>query len=494
VEYRLLTLVCTLCVVLFACVAEPEPVEDVGSTAEALRVCGESPGIAGIDVSHWQGTIDWDRVAGDGVKFAIIRVSDGTGTMDSQFHRNWDEARRVGVLRGVYQFFRPSQDPIAQADLLLREMGALEADDLPPVIDVEADGGRTPAQIRDAIRAWIDRVEGATGRKVLIYTARYFWESKVGNTDAFADNPLWVANWGVSCPDLPGAWADWAFWQTSDSGRVAGISGNVDLDVFDGTLEELRTFGGPRCTAHCEGDTIVGDDCGTGDCAAYGSRCVDDSRGVRCAFAFCPDTGTADVCIDDATIGHCSDGAVEPGDCSAFAALCSTAGRTENEARCVSAFCVSGPDEVPVAHEGCWPEGGKLLHCDADGEASAEPCPEGEACSMVGGVGHCAPIVCPATGEADVCVDESTLGHCTGGSVVRAESCVEGCVAGEIASCAGMPSAPPDSPMGGELDAEPRLVGTTSCTAAPGRSDGTSGAGLLLVALSVAARRRRTRP
>jgi lysozyme len=205
---------------LAACTTEVD--EPVAGRTDALRVCASGATLPGIDVSHWQATIDWDAVAGAGIRFAIIRISDGTGTLDREFDRNWAEARRVGILRGAYQFFRPNQDPVAQADLFLREMGTLEADDIAPVIDVEATGDRTPAQITDAIRAWTDRVEAATGRSVIIYTGRYFWRDSVGGPAEFADNPLWIANWGVSCPDIPDPWTDWAFWQTGATGRVAG--------------------------------------------------------------------------------------------------------------------------------------------------------------------------------------------------------------------------------------------------------------------------------
>ncbi len=486
VRLPLLPLLSIVLLSLAACVAPaPGPGEEVGGTAEALRACADSPGIRGIDVSHWQGTINWDRVAGDHIKFAIIRIADGTGTFDDQFDRNWRESRRVGVLRGAYQFFRPNQDPIAQADLFLRHLGTLETDDLSPVIDVEVTGGRSPAQIRTAMRSWIDRVEGATGRKVVIYTGPYFWQTNLNNTAAFADNPLWIANWGVSCPSIPDAWSDWAFWQTSSTGSIAGISGNVDTDVFDGTVDELRAFGGPRCTAHCEGTTIVGDDCGMGDCAAFGSRCVDDSRGVRCAFAFCPDVGEADVCIDDTTIGHCTDGAVETGDCADGGGICSTAGRTDNEARCVSALCVTGPDEAPVAHDGC-ADGGQLVHCDAEGQATTEACAEGEACSMLGGAAHCAPIVCPATGEADVCADAETLAHCSGGSVATTQHCDAGCSTdGEVPSCTSPVEAPPDSPMGTGLEGSRHIEGSVGCdaTGVAGGGGSLPSAALFLLAL-----------
>ncbi|MCS6798188.1 MAG: hypothetical protein NZ898_06625 [Myxococcota bacterium] len=479
-----------------------EPSDPIAANEQYARICADGPTLPGIDVSHWQGRIDWDAVAGAGIRFAFIRVSDGTGTMDREFHRNWPEARRVGIVRGVYQFFRPNQDPIAQADLLLDRIGTLEPDDMSPVIDVEVTGDRTASQIVAAMRAWIDRVEAATRRRVIIYTAPYFWRTSVGNSDAFASNPLWIANWGVRCPDVPEPWSDWAFWQTSDSGRVAGISGNVDTNEFDGTPERLRGFGTVGCTPRCEGSVLVGADCGRGDCAAFGARCVDDAHGARCVFHACPDTGEADVCLDEHTIAHCRDGRIETGDCGAFAAYCSTAGRAPTQARCVSVFCVPDAASPPVAHDGCWIEGGKLLHCDENGVPTLEECPPGQACSMVGGRAHCAPGICPLEGETDACVDDRWLGHCLGGSIARATDCEAmgaRCVAGPDRGRCEPVARPPerdaggtgeDCTMGGRCP-EPVARAEGSCTCRSNRGAMPSAGGLALAALALLTRTRR---
>lgn len=216
-----------------------------GAQHEELRVCADGPTVDGIDVSHWQGTIDWDRVAADGVRFAFIRVSHGLGTYDDQYDRNWPEARRVGILRGTYQYFQPDQDPIAQADLLLEHMGALQPDDLPPVIDVEATGGMTGPQIAAAVKLWLDHVEAAIGRKPIIYSGYYFWRDNVGDPPGFSDYPLWIPQYGPTCPLIPDSWARWAFFQTSSTGSIDGISGNVDTDLWNGTEDDLLAFANP---------------------------------------------------------------------------------------------------------------------------------------------------------------------------------------------------------------------------------------------------------
>lgn len=235
---------------------------DVEQRQEAVHtVCPGPVTVDGIDVSHWQGSINWSSVAADGVVFAFIRVSDGDpdngGTADSQFQANWAAARQVGILRGPYQFFRPSDDPVLQADWLINAIGgAMTPGDLPPVIDVEATDGRTPAQIVAAIQAWINRIETVLGVTPIIYTGPYFWQDSVGSS-AFASYPLWGAHYTTGCPLIPDPWSNWTFWQYTSSGSVSGISGNVDMNHFNGTLGALQamTYGDPVCgDGFCTGD------------------------------------------------------------------------------------------------------------------------------------------------------------------------------------------------------------------------------------------------
>jgi MYXO-CTERM domain-containing protein len=232
-------------------------------------VCPVGPQVPGIDVSYYQPTIDWNAVAADGIIFAFIRVSDGDpatgGTYDTSFQSHWAGAQAAGILRGVYQYFRPSDDPIAQADLLISEIGgAMTPGDLPPVLDAEADDGRTPAQVAAAYTEWLNRIETVLGVTPIIYTGKYFWQDNVGST-AFSSYPLWHAaypgTWTPSsCPNIADQWSEWAFWQYSSSGHVDGIgtaTTNVDVNIFNGDLAALQalTFGDPICgDGYCVGD------------------------------------------------------------------------------------------------------------------------------------------------------------------------------------------------------------------------------------------------
>ena len=208
---------------------------------DAAVTCADGGTLFGIDVSKWQGQIDWAAVAADGVHYAIIRATHGTSIIDEWFDYNWEQAHAHGIIAGVYQYFEPAEDPIMQADIMLEMMGPLQPGDLPPVIDVESATNSTPAQTAAAVGAWIEHVEAATGVKPIIYTGRYFWQDNVG-TDAFADYPLWIAHYTTQCPNIPDQWNDWVFHQYSSSGSVAGISGAVDTNNFNGTLDDLMAL------------------------------------------------------------------------------------------------------------------------------------------------------------------------------------------------------------------------------------------------------------
>ena len=220
----------------------------MGSSIEKLQiqnyhaqVCADGETTFGIDVSKWQGEINWDEVADDGVKFAVIRVSDGLEYYDNKFEQNWENAGRVGILRSVYQFFRPNLDPIQQAQLLIDSVNRVGGQlDLPPVIDVEATGDRSAAQIQQAMRQWIDLVEEAFGMPPIIYTGFYFWQDHVDGSTDFNQYPLWHPQYtSAECPRIADAWDDWLMWQYTSEGRVNGISGDVDLNRFNGSEDDL---------------------------------------------------------------------------------------------------------------------------------------------------------------------------------------------------------------------------------------------------------------
>lgn len=212
---------------------------EVGSSEAELVVCGSGGTVEGIDVSSWQGDIDWGAVAGAGIRYAIVRISDG-GYRDRYFAANWSGARDAGLIRGAYQFFRPDQDPIAQADIVVAAVGRLGPNDLPVTCDVEAPGPTvSPAEYTRRLHLWVDRVTEGTGRPPMIYTGRYYWDPYVASSD-FTSLPLWHAQYtSAACPNINDRWASWTFWQYTSTGSVAGIAGNVDRNRFNGSMDEL---------------------------------------------------------------------------------------------------------------------------------------------------------------------------------------------------------------------------------------------------------------
>ncbi len=233
---------CGGCLLLSAGCADAPGDEDIGIATSEVLVCADGDTRQGIDVSYYQGSIDWAAVAGDGIDFAIARVNHGD-FMDPEFAANWQGARDHGLVRGAYQYFDPGGDPVAQANTFIDEVGRLGPGDLPGVIDVESTDGLSPAEIEANVATWLALVEEATGRQPFIYTGSYFWNDNVV-TDAFNDHPLWIAHYTTGCPNVPDAWMRWAMWQYTSTGSVAGIAGNVDRNAFNGDLVALHDMAG----------------------------------------------------------------------------------------------------------------------------------------------------------------------------------------------------------------------------------------------------------
>ena len=233
----------TLMLAPVGCVADSGAGQTVGDDgareSESVR-CAAGSTVEGIDVSYWDGTIDWSKVKASGKVFAIARIGDGT-YVDPTFDKNWAAIQAAGMIRGAYQFFRAADDPTALANIVVSKVGKLGADDLPVTIDVEVADGVAAATYEAHIQTWIARVTAGTGKAPIVYTGKYFWNDSVKST-AQSANALWIAQYGPTCPDLPSPWLDWKFFQYTDKGTVAGISSAVDLDRFNGTRDALLAF------------------------------------------------------------------------------------------------------------------------------------------------------------------------------------------------------------------------------------------------------------
>jgi GH25 family lysozyme M1 (1,4-beta-N-acetylmuramidase) len=239
----------------------------------------------GIDVSKWQhgASINWERVRADGVTFTFIKATEAANYTNPYFQGDWAASRRAGVYRGAYHFARPGAAPARrQAHYFVRKAGTFGGRGaLPPVLDLESSGGLGVTALRHWTHTWLRTTTRLTGRKPIIYTSPYFWESALGNAKGFSDYPLWVAHYSTTHPRIPGGWTRWTFWQRSNTGRINGISGAVDINRFNGTRARL---------ARLAQDAPAGD---TGDTGGTGG--TDPGTGTT------PDTGGGTPSTGDGT-------------------------------------------------------------------------------------------------------------------------------------------------------------------------------------------------
>jgi len=194
----------------------------------------------GIDVSHYQGTVDWNAVRGAGMAFAFAKATEGLNTVDAMFSTNWPAMSAAGLVRGAYHFFHPEEDAASQAQHFLSVVGTLSASDLPPVLDVEETNGVSTSVLWTGVTTWLETIAQETGRTPMLYVSPSFWNQHTPNP-ALEGYPLWLADYAAT-PSLPNGFAAWDFWQFSESGTVAGVSGTVDQDVFNGPIAALLAF------------------------------------------------------------------------------------------------------------------------------------------------------------------------------------------------------------------------------------------------------------
>lgn len=190
--------------------------------------------VRGIDVSHHQGEIDWRAVAADDVAFAMIKASEGGDHVDEDFRSNLVAARQAGLKVGAYHYFtlcRPGAQQAANFLAVVPREGPL----LPPAIDLEYEGNCSerpaPDVLRAEIEAFLEPVEAAFGQQVVFYITSGFYEDYFSQ---LPKRPLWTRQ--IARP--PGS-EDWLLWQYHDHGRVDGITGDVDLNVLQGSPDRL---------------------------------------------------------------------------------------------------------------------------------------------------------------------------------------------------------------------------------------------------------------
>ena len=195
--------------------------------------------VRGIDVSHYQEELDWERLRraqlqGVPLSFIFVKATEGTDIIDEYFNQNFYNARKNNIVRGAYHFFS-TKTPAAQQARFFCKIVQLEDEDLPPVLDVETIGDLPPQKLRTEVRTWLEMVEQHYGVTPILYTS-YKFKTSYLNTKDFDRYPYWIAHYYVDTLTYKG---NWHFWQHTDAGRIDGIRGYVDVNVFNGTYDEL---------------------------------------------------------------------------------------------------------------------------------------------------------------------------------------------------------------------------------------------------------------
>lgn len=196
--------------------------------------------VHGIDVSSYQGKINWQKVKDMqeddvSIQFAFIKASEGLLTIDPYFRRNWIEASKAGLVRGAYHFLRPKRDGKAQAKLFLQLVN-IQKGDLPPVVDIERLDGVSPLKMQMELSNYLNYIEARTKVRPIIYTNLKFYEFYLRGT--FDDYPLWIAHYHQSKLRIDKS--RWKFWQHSDRAKIDGIGHVVDFNAFNGDSTDFE--------------------------------------------------------------------------------------------------------------------------------------------------------------------------------------------------------------------------------------------------------------
>ena len=195
--------------------------------------------VHGIDVSHYQGDINWKmleqtRQGQFPIHFIFMKATEGGDYSDDRFTANFDSARAHGFIRGAYHFYNPKTDANKQADFFIQSV-KLEPGDLPPVLDIEKKG-KDMKKLQSDLKLWLRKVENHYGVKPIIY-ASYKFKTRYLNDSVFNTYPYWIAHYYVDSVRYEG---DWKFWQHTDVGTLPGIEEKVDLNVFNGSSTDLQ--------------------------------------------------------------------------------------------------------------------------------------------------------------------------------------------------------------------------------------------------------------
>lgn len=197
--------------------------------------------IRGIDISHYQGDIDWDQLQNAmiekcPIRFIVMKATEGSSKIDPSFKYNFKQALEYGYIRGAYHFWSNHSSARQQAYFFLNNV-PLESGDLPPVLDVEhKPKDKSVEDFQQDILTWLHIVEDRYHVKPIIYTY-YKFKKQYLDTPVFDDYPYWIAHYYVDKIEYQG---EWKFWQHTDAGKLPGIKGYVDFNIYNGSFYDLK--------------------------------------------------------------------------------------------------------------------------------------------------------------------------------------------------------------------------------------------------------------
>ncbi|MCI9843910.1 glycoside hydrolase family 25 protein [Flavobacterium pectinovorum] len=195
--------------------------------------------VIGIDVSEFQGRVDWDEVGvleeKYPVEFVFIRATAGNNKVDSKFKTNWEGAKEHKIMRGAYHYYRPNENSIEQANLFIKTV-KLKSGDLPPVLDIEKLPKNQPLDsLKKGLKRWLNKVETHYGVRPIIYSGERYYDDFL--KEEFSEYLFWIANYNFYREKID---EDWLFWQFTEKASLSGIKNRVDVNIYNGDLEQLQ--------------------------------------------------------------------------------------------------------------------------------------------------------------------------------------------------------------------------------------------------------------
>lgn len=192
----------------------------------------------GLDVSEYQGEISWSDVDTlenkYPVHFVFIRATVGNDRLDTKFKENWLGAKKNKLLRGAYHYYRPNENSLEQAELFIKNV-SLNKGDLPPVLDIEKlPENQSVERLKVGLKRWLKKVEEHYKVKPIIYTGESYYDDFL--KEEFSDYLFWIANYNFYREEID---EEWLFWQFTEKASVNGIKGNVDVNIYNGDLQQL---------------------------------------------------------------------------------------------------------------------------------------------------------------------------------------------------------------------------------------------------------------